>query len=393
MKYTLSILIFLIFPLTAHLQVRHISPLSQDEFYVSEDFTQPGLFTNGIEGPAVDSKGNLYAVNFNKSGTIGIVDSFGTAKLFATLPSGSTGNGIRFDKQENMYIADYTGHNVLLIPSGKNTAEVYCHNTGFNQPNDLAIMSNGILFASDPVWTGNSGKLWRINTDKTADLLEENMGTTNGIEVSPNDQFLYVNESNQFNVWRYNLSVNGEVSDKILFTTFSDEYGMDGMRCDNKGNLYITRYGKGVVAIFSPEGNLLREVHLKGTEISNIAFGGSDGQTCFVTVADRKIVEKFRTETSGREWSFFQNTTDIRIGSIGNSQIELFPNPSTLGVHLKNINQPSDVSIIDCRGNIIFMKKGVKDYQYIDVSSWNTGLYIIRIQNTKSITMKNLIIE
>ena len=53
-------------------------------------------FTTGIEGPAVDREGRLYAVNYAREGTIGVLRPDGTHELFVTLPDGSTGNGIRF---------------------------------------------------------------------------------------------------------------------------------------------------------------------------------------------------------------------------------------------------------------------------------------------------------
>jgi gluconolactonase len=276
-----------------------------DPLYKSRDFTEEGIFTSGCEGPAVDSKGNLYAVNLTREGTIAIMDHDGYARIFSVLPQGSTGNGIRFDKQGTMYIADYTGHNVLFIPEGDSAAQVYVHNVAFNQPNDLAIMSNGILFASDPDWGNNKGKLWRIGTDKVPVLVGDNLGTTNGVEVSPDDKYLYVNESAQLKIWRYDLDETGEISNKTLFASFSD-YGLDGMRCDITGNLYVTRHGKGVIAIFSPAGSLLREVPMKGELVSNIAFGGPDGRSCFVTLQDRKMIETFRTATPGREWQLNQ---------------------------------------------------------------------------------------
>ena len=277
----------------------------EDPLYISRDYTEEGIFTSGCEGPAVDSKGILYAVNLEREGTIAAIDQAGNARIFSILPVGSTGNGIRFDRQDNIYIADYSGHNVLLITAGDSVAEVYAHNALFNQPNDLAIMSNGILFASDPNWGGSNGKLWRIGTDKIPVLLDGNMGTTNGIEVSSDEKHLYVNESSQLKIWKYDLTETGEISNKTLFTSFTD-FGLDGMRCDMDGNLFVTRYDKGVVAIFSPEGNLLREVHLQGKAVSNIAFGGPDGRSCFVTLQDRKMIETFRTAVPGREWKLHQ---------------------------------------------------------------------------------------
>ena len=77
---------------------------------------------------------------------------------------------------------------------------------------------------------------------------------------------------------------------------------MDGMRCDAEGHLYITRYGKGSVAKVSPDGEVLLEIALVGRNPSNIAFGGPDGRTAYVTLADRGNVETFRVETPGRSW-------------------------------------------------------------------------------------------
>jgi sugar lactone lactonase YvrE len=265
----------------------------------STDFTKEFLFTKGIEGPAVDSHGNLYAVNFNKEGTIGKVSSNGKPSLFATLPEGSIGNGIRFDKLDNMYIADYAKHNILVISKGTTKAIVYAHDSILNQPYDIAIAPNGTLYASDPNWKEETGNLWLVKDHKFI-LLEKNMGTTNGIEVSPDGKKLYVNESVQRNIWEYDINNDGTVSNKKLFKSFKD-FGMDGMRCDNKGNLYVCRYGKGTVIVLSPEGKILSEITLKGKKPSNITFGGKDRKQCFVTLADRGSFETFKAEFAGRE--------------------------------------------------------------------------------------------
>jgi len=266
----------------------------------SFDFTKEGLFTPGIEGPAVDSKGNLYAVNFEKEGTIGIVDLKGNPSLYAALPEGSIGNGIRFDAQDNMYVADYVNHNVLILPADTDEIKVFAHDPRLNQPNDLAISPSGVLFASDPNWEKETGQLWRV--DKNGfHLLEEDMGTTNGIEVSPHGEHLYVNESVQRRIWRYDLDEAGNVSEKTLFYQFED-HGLDGMRCDQKGNLYVCRYDGGKIVVLSPAGEVVREVNLTGKKPSNITFGGKDGTQCFVTLADRGCFESFYARFPGRGW-------------------------------------------------------------------------------------------
>ena len=201
-----------------------------------------------------------------------------------------------------MLIADYTNHNILKVEMvGANNISVYAHDSTMSQPNDIAIDDKDRLYASDPNWKAGTGRIWRVDTDGKINLLEDSMGTTNGIEVSPDQKILYVNESVQRNVWAYDLSADGAISNKRLLISFPD-FGMDGMRCDVAGNLYITRHGKGVVAMVSPEGKLVREITLKGKQPSNIAFGGPDGKTAYVTLQDRGIMEQFTVDISGREW-------------------------------------------------------------------------------------------
>lgn len=272
------------------------------QLYKSEIFTEQGGFPSGIEGPAVAADGMLYAVNFEKPGTIGQVTPDGKASLFVDLPEGSTGNGIRFNRKGEMLIADYTGHNILKVDMDTKEISVIAHNDTMNQPNDIAISDTDILFASDPNWENSTGQLWRIDTAGKFTLLEANMGTTNGIEVSPDNKTLYVNESVQRNVWAYDLSPNGEIGNKRLLIKF-DDFGMDGMRCDVKGNLYITRHGKGTVVKLSPEGKILEEINMTGKTPSNIAFGGKKGTTAYVTLQDNGNIERFEVAHPGRAFA------------------------------------------------------------------------------------------
>jgi gluconolactonase len=268
----------------------------------TEDYVADGVFTQGIEGPAVDAQGNLYAVSFAEDGTIGIIDKKDNAQLFVKLPEGSTGNGIRFDRKGQMYVADYTGHNVLKIDPATKAVSVHAHHPKMNQPNDIAIARSGVIYASDPNWAESTGNLWKVATDGTVTLLEANMGTTNGIEVSADEKHLYVNESVQRRVWKYDIdSKTGLVSNKRLLIQFAD-HGMDGMRSDALGNLYIARYGAGEVAVVSPHGTLLQRIRLKGEKPTNVAFGGEDGKTVYVTLQERGAIETFRSEQPGREW-------------------------------------------------------------------------------------------
>src|SRR5688572_19749156 len=152
------------------------------------DHTRENIFSNNIEGPAFDKSGNLYVVNFERDGTIGLVKPNGDAELFMTLPEGSTANSIQFDSKGAMYLADYTGHNILKANVKSKKVSVYAHHDAFNQPNDICINRNDQIFASDPNWKESTGKLWRIDKGGKVVLLTDQMGTTNGIALSPDEK-------------------------------------------------------------------------------------------------------------------------------------------------------------------------------------------------------------
>ncbi|MGB0585755.1 MAG: SMP-30/gluconolactonase/LRE family protein [Limisphaerales bacterium] len=277
--------------------------LAPDEkLYLATPLTATNSFTTGIEGPACDRAGNIFAVNFAQQQTIGRTTPAGQSEVFVTLPNDSVGNGIRFDRAGRMYVADYVGHNVLRIDPGTRAVEVLAHEPKMNQPNDFAIAPNGTLYASDPNWGAKTGQLWRIDPDGTTTRLAADMGTTNGVEVSPDGKRLYVNESVQRNVWVFDIQPDGGVANKRLLRQFPD-HGFDGMRCDADGNLYITRYGKGTVAVLSPEGEVLREINVLGARPSNLCFGGPDGRTVYVTEVEHRRLVQFRVETPGAAWT------------------------------------------------------------------------------------------
>jgi sugar lactone lactonase YvrE len=281
--------------LTAH------GAADKDELFVAKPFTEKNSFTAGIEGPGCDAEGNVYAVNYEKQQTIGKVTPEGKAEVWVTLPGKSVGNGIVFDRKGLMYVADYVGHNVLRIDPTTKAITVFAHEDKMNQPNDVCIAADGTLYASDPNWGNSTGQIWRIDTAGKVSLVAPNLGTTNGIDLSPDGKTLYVNESVQRNIWAFTVAADGGLKDKKLLKNF-DDHGFDGMRCDVDGNLYIARYGKGTVVKLSPAGEVLKEIDVLGKSPSNVCFGGPDGRTVYVTEVDHRRLVAFRVDRPGLAW-------------------------------------------------------------------------------------------
>lgn len=272
-----------------------------DALWVATPLTRPQEFTAGIEGPACDAEGRIFAVNFGRQGTIGRVTPEGRGELFVELPDGSVGNGIRFNAAGRMFVADYVNHNVLAIDPRTKRIEKFAHEPRMSQPNDLAIAADGTLYASDPAWDKNTGRIWRIDVQGRVALVADDLGTTNGIDLSPDGKTLYVNESVQRNVWSFAVGADGSLAQKRLVKQFPD-HGFDGMRCDVDGALYITRYGKGTVVKMTPAGEILHEIDVLGKQPSNLCFGGPDGRTVYVTEVQQTRLVRFRVDRPGLEW-------------------------------------------------------------------------------------------
>jgi sugar lactone lactonase YvrE len=280
--------------------------IAQQAPFQSTPLTPKGEYTFGIEGPAVDPRGNLYVVNFGQSGTIGKLPTGASrSQLFAILPQGSIGNAIRFDRQGRMFVADYKMHNIFQLSGDGKDLETYFHSDDFNQPNDMTIAVDGTIYASDPRWKRHDGQIWRIS--KSADgrvigekmTAERPMSTTNGIDLSPDDKTLYVGESDTREIWSYRID-GARLRAATLVKKF-DDFGIDGLRTDTAGNLLVARILKGTIAVLTPDGKLTREIRLSGSEPTNLAFGGEDGRTVFVTQRQGGFIESFRTDRAGRE--------------------------------------------------------------------------------------------
>ena len=109
---------------------------TREDLFVARPHTERNSFTAGIEGPACDAAGNLYLVALKSPADIARVPPGGAPEVWVTLPGKSAGNGIVFDRAGLMYVADYTGHNVLRIDPKTKAVAVFAHEPAMNQPND-----------------------------------------------------------------------------------------------------------------------------------------------------------------------------------------------------------------------------------------------------------------
>ncbi len=172
-----------------------------------------------------------------------------------------------------------------------------------NSPNDLVIKSDGTIWFSDPdhglSFTGQEAELtekgvYRYHPDtKKITLLDISLNQPNGIAFSPDESILYVAvaptpqeyeadpEGVERSVWAYDISPDQKVINaRKIIDIGPSTWGVDGMKVDSQGNLYLTS-GSGV-KVYDAKGSYLGLIDTAEKEVVNLAFGGEDFKTLFI---------------------------------------------------------------------------------------------------------------
>src|ERR1700728_2188382 len=236
-------------------------------------------------------------------------------------------NGMTLDSSGRLTVAGHAQRDVWglesMDPHGQVTilAERY-QGQRLNSPNDLIYKSDGALYFTDPPYgfrtqsDQDPDKELRVNgvyriphaidrapgappDDSKLELLTHDMPRPNGLVFSPDEQYLYVDNSEPQKVWvRYAVNADGSLSRgrKLFFDATSDTApgAPDGMKVDRSGNIYSA--GPGGVWIFSPEGKHLGTIRMP-EKVSNVAWGDEDGMTLYITASSS--VYRVRTDVGG----------------------------------------------------------------------------------------------
>lgn len=265
------------------------------------------------EGPAWDPELGLLT---SGEGNINRLDRDGKSSVYRK-DSGS--NGLMFDRQGRLVICEPARRRVTRLDrEGKVTvlADRY-DGKRFNQPNDLTIDSKNRLYFSDPCYGDRLGMelvdadgkkvegVYRIDPDgKVTRIITHEVDRPNGLVVTADDKYLFVADNNNDTVggarklWRFDLKADGTIdpASRTLIHDWKTTRGPDGMKLDAAGRLFVAaglnrpnppfetaEKPTAGVYVFSPEGELLEFLAITRDETTNVAFGGNDGKTLFVT--------------------------------------------------------------------------------------------------------------
>ena len=210
-------------------------------------------------------------------------------------------NGNTFDAQGRLYTCESRTRRVVRLDK-KGTVEVLAEKwegKRLNAPNDIVVRKDGNVYFTDPAFGEQADHreldfygVYRITPKGVLSLIAKPAGRPNGIAFSPNGQILYVANSDDRNVRAYDVDRHGEVSNERVL--ISDVSGVpDGIRVDEKGNIYVTAKG---IAVYSAKGKLVHTIELAETP-ANCAFGDADLQTLYITA--RTSIYRVRLNVKG----------------------------------------------------------------------------------------------
>ncbi len=218
-------------------------------------------------------------------------------------PSGNS-NGIQADIDGSILLCQHAGRLSRLTDNGE--IEVLADNyqgSRLNSPNDLAVHSNGTIYFTDPPF-GVSDEdreldfsgVYQLTPDGTLNLFYDEFDYPNGIILSPDERFLYVNDSETGDITVFDVDANGDVFSPRHFATvgaWGDGGAADGMVVDMQGRIYST--GPSGISIFDENGNHLQDVAFDQS-VSNVEWSGDEAGVMYITSRDLVYRLQFNVE-------------------------------------------------------------------------------------------------
>jgi len=279
----------------------------------------PGpLATAGVlaftEGPAVDAEGNVFFSDIMGNRILKLGRD-GRCAVFRE-PSRRT-NGQTFDREGRLYHCEGAefgpggGRRVARTDLATGAYEVITERfegRRYNSPNDICVDGRGRIYFTDPLYSDRSimemkeEGVYRIDLDGKARriLSQPHIERPNGIAVTQDSKTLYLVDScptagGNRKIWSFDLDEKGELRGQRLVYDFAPGRGGDGMRLDMEGNLYVaagimvprgpheTADVPPGVYVISPDGKMLGRIPVYEDTLTNVAFGGDDGRTLYIT--------------------------------------------------------------------------------------------------------------
>jgi gluconolactonase len=288
------------------------------------------------EGPTVLDDGSVLVVEI-KRGTVARVDpASGSVERIAQTGGGP--NGAALGPDSKLYVCNNGGfewreHNGITMPARLATEdgatgsiqvvdlvsgavdELYTEgpNHTINGPNDIVLDRHGGFYFTD--YGKNRGRDMDVGAVYYAKLdgseireLVFPMTTPNGVGLSPDEDTVYVAETITGRIWGFALAAPGVLkepadvfSGAALMQTLPGMQMLDSLAVEESGNVCVATLPAGGITVFDPEGETVEFVNVPSDDpiVSNIAFGGPDLTTAYITSSGHGLLYEAQWPRAG----------------------------------------------------------------------------------------------
>ena len=268
----------------------------------------------GTEGPIGLPDGSLIFTE-TQANRITRIDKDNNLTTFLENTNGS--NGLAFDAKGRLISVQTTPGKArlgVIYPKGQETTlSDNFDGKPYGRPNDLVVDKKGGVYFSEPGPNATPGQppptpaltpaVYYLPAGGKSMRIADGIVRPNGIQLSPDEKTLYVNDTSGEYVLAFEIKPDGSVGNRRNFAKYPTvtttpaggfNSGADGLAIDNDGRVYVVSLGG--VHVFSPKGDLLGTIPLS-LPGQNIAFAGADKKTLYIV--GRGAAFKVRLLTAG----------------------------------------------------------------------------------------------
>lgn len=280
------------------------------------------------EGPVCDRDGSVYVVEI-RGGRVRKIAPNGATSVFAQTGGGP--NGAARGPDGALYVtnnggfawkntrpvgpaANYETARIERIDTHGNVQRLYdsCDGGRLSAINDLVFDEQGNFYFTDPIHrdpqrpepmgapTYRQGHVFYASPDgKFIRRVATNLQHPNGIGLTLDGKTLLVAQTFASDLLAFPILSPGEVGEKRLFGRLPEGYFPDGFCLDEEGFVLVAAPMGGGIVVFDPQGAVVEVLPSEDKMVTNIAFGGPDFSTLYVTESGLGRVVTFEWKRKG----------------------------------------------------------------------------------------------
>ena len=199
---------------------------------------------------------------------------------------------------------EYIGGSIQRVDLATGKVETVVDKSGehpLKGPNDLVFDKHGGLWFSDlgkrRARDMDVGAFYYIKPGR-AEIVEGVFGLmpANGIGLSPDENTVYIAETPTARLWAFDIAAPGTIRPRDVI--YRGERGkpiaglggyqmFDSLAVEASGNICVATLISGCISVIAPDGTLVEQVPTGDRVTTNIAFGGPELKTAYITLSGK----------------------------------------------------------------------------------------------------------